>query len=80
MVKKLLISLVLCLSLLATVNPILAQADQKSGEDILAKMQREGWKILERRFPGSGSDLFRDLVQRGDGQLHNPQWFCHRYR
>ena len=46
MTKKLFISLVLCLSLLGAANPALAQIDQKSGEDTLAQLQREGWKIV----------------------------------
>jgi hypothetical protein len=46
MTKKFFISLVLCLSLVGSVNPALAQADQKSGEDTLAQLQREGWKIV----------------------------------
>lgn len=46
MTKKLFLSLVLCLSLLGAINPVLAQADVKPGEDTLAKLQREGWKIV----------------------------------
>ena len=46
MTKKLFLSLALCLSLLATASPALAQADQKAGEDTLAQLQREGWKIV----------------------------------
>lgn len=47
MTKKLFLSLALCLSLLGTLNPVLAQADQKSGDDTLAQLQREGWKIVK---------------------------------
>jgi hypothetical protein len=47
MTKKLFISLVLCLSLLGAASPALAQADQTSGEDTLAQLQREGWKIVK---------------------------------
>ncbi len=47
MTKKLFLSLALCLSLLGIVNPVLAQADQKSGDDTLAQLQREGWKIVK---------------------------------
>jgi hypothetical protein len=47
MTKKLFISLVLCLSLLGAANPTLAQAGQTSGEDVLAQLQREGWKIVK---------------------------------
>ncbi len=46
MTKKLFICLVLCLSLIGAASPALAQADQKSGEDTLAQLQREGWKIV----------------------------------
>ncbi len=55
MTKKLFISLVLCLSLLGAANPILAQADQNSEQDVLAQLQREGWKIV------SGGVLQREL-------------------
>jgi hypothetical protein len=47
MTKKLFISLALCLALFGIVNPILAQTDEKSGEDTLAQLQREGWKIVK---------------------------------
>ena len=47
MSKKLFVALALCLSLLAGASPILAQADQKSDEDTLAQLQREGWKIVK---------------------------------
>jgi hypothetical protein len=46
MTKKLFISLALCLSLLGAASTTLAQTDQKSGEDTLAQLQREGWKIV----------------------------------
>ncbi len=46
MTKKLFISLALCLSLLGAAHPILAQAGQNSGDDVLAQLQREGWKIV----------------------------------
>jgi hypothetical protein len=29
------------------VNPVLAQSDQKSGEDVLTQLQREGWRIVK---------------------------------
>ena len=50
MTKKLFLSLVLCMSLLGTASPTLAQVDQvdqKAGEDTLAQLQREGWKIVK---------------------------------
>jgi hypothetical protein len=46
MTKKLFISLALCLALFGTASPALTQVDQKSGEDTLAQLQREGWKIV----------------------------------
>ncbi len=47
MTKKLFLSLVLCFSLLGTASPTLAQVDRNSGEDTLAQLQREGWKIVQ---------------------------------
>jgi hypothetical protein len=57
MKKKLFISLVLCLSLFGAVSPVLAQTE-KSGEDVLTQLQREGWRIVKdgvlqrERVPG----------------------------
>jgi hypothetical protein len=56
MTKKLFLSLALCLALFGVVSPALAQTDQKSGEDTLAQLQREGWKIV------SDGLLQRELV------------------
>ena len=56
MTKKLFLSLALCLALFGVVSPTLAQTDQKSGEDTLAQLQREGWKIV------SDGLLQRELV------------------
>ena len=42
MSKKLFVAFALCLSLLGSTNPILAQADQ----DVITQLQREGWKIV----------------------------------
>lgn len=47
MKKNLLISLALCLSLLGVTNLLLAQGGQGSEEDVLAQLQREGWKIVK---------------------------------
>lgn len=47
MKKKLFISLALCFLLLGTVSPAVAQNNHKSGEDTLAQLQREGWKIVK---------------------------------
>ena len=46
MSKKLLVTLMLCLSLLGGTNPILAQADRKTNEDVLSEFLRQGWKIV----------------------------------
>jgi hypothetical protein len=45
MTKKLFLSLLLCLSLLGTASPALAQV--KSGDDTLAQLQQEGWRIVK---------------------------------
>ena len=47
MTKKLFISLALCLALFGVANPGLAQTDEKSGEDTLTQLQREGWRIVK---------------------------------
>jgi hypothetical protein len=46
MSKKLFVALMLCLSLLGTTSPLLAQADQKNDPDVIAQLEREGWKIV----------------------------------
>src|SRR5688572_23397130 len=56
MTKKLFLFLALCLTLLGASSPTLAQTDQKPGEDTLAQLQREGWKIV------SDGLLQRELV------------------
>lgn len=45
MSKKLIMALVLCLSL-GVAGPVFAQADQKNDPDVIAQLEREGWKIV----------------------------------
>lgn len=46
MSKKLAIALLLCLSLFGGTSLLLAQADQKNDPDVIAQLEREGWKIV----------------------------------
>lgn len=47
MARKTFIFLALCLTLCGAASQVLAQADAKSNEDVLAQLQREGWKIVK---------------------------------
>jgi hypothetical protein len=47
MAKKMFIFLALWLALFGATNQVLAQAGAKSNEDVLAQLQREGWKIVK---------------------------------
>ncbi|HEX6898863.1 MAG TPA: Ig-like domain-containing protein [Thermoanaerobaculia bacterium] len=47
MSKKLLASLTLCLSLLGAAGPVLAQANENTREDVLSRLEREGWKVVQ---------------------------------
>ncbi|HEX6898865.1 MAG TPA: hypothetical protein VF789_04095 [Thermoanaerobaculia bacterium] len=47
MSKKLFVALTLCLSLLGSTSPILAQDEQKADQDVLTQLQRQGWKIVK---------------------------------
>jgi hypothetical protein len=47
MTRKLFVTLTLCLSLLEVSTPTLAQAEENTDEDVLAQLQRQGWKIVK---------------------------------
>jgi hypothetical protein len=47
MSKKLLVVLALCGSLFSLTAPVLAQPEEKTDADVLAQLQREGWKIVK---------------------------------
>lgn len=47
MTRKVFVTLTLCLSLLGGTTPILAQAEEKTDEDVLLQLQRQGWKIVK---------------------------------
>lgn len=46
MSKKLIVTLMLCLLLLGSAGIFLAQADEKTDPDVIAQLQRKGWKIV----------------------------------
>src|SRR3954468_19396390 len=47
MLKKLSVCLLLCLSIVASTHPGVAQDEKSRSNDPIAQMQRDGWKIVK---------------------------------